>query len=90
MARGLSQGHGIFNCGLVCPTFKLITPSKALVVVELLHQLIRYKAIAQMITGISSGKLECLFTYLTLTTGVITGNIPLEGTRVLNNNLPYR
>jgi hypothetical protein len=34
VARGLSQGYGIFNCGLVCPTLKLITPSKALVVVR--------------------------------------------------------
>lgn len=31
---GLSQGHGVFNYGLVCPTLKLITPSKALVVVR--------------------------------------------------------
>ncbi len=28
------EGHGVFNCGLVCPTLKLITPSKALVVVR--------------------------------------------------------
>ena len=34
MARGLSQGYGVFNYGLVCPTLKLITPSKALVVVR--------------------------------------------------------
>jgi hypothetical protein len=31
---GALRGHGVFNCGLVCPTLKLITPSKALVVVR--------------------------------------------------------
>ena len=54
MARGLSQGYGVFNYGLVCPTLKLITPSKALVVVQPLHRLDRYSSSARMITGISS------------------------------------
>jgi hypothetical protein len=48
------EGYGVFNYGLVCPTLKLITPSKALVVVELLHRLERYRSIARMITSISS------------------------------------
>ena len=41
---GLSQGYGVFNYRLVCPTLKLITPSKALVVVQLIHRVDRPNA----------------------------------------------